>query len=150
MTRWGFLFTMKDYKNLYGEGIGWHIEEEVEEAIHDIQSHYAVTPTVLIEDKVLTDKQKLLYLLMATYARKSGVCFASNSTLAKKMGCGLSTISQGVSKLKEEGWIKVDMVFKINSKEIKNRLVEFPHMTFKKPMTREEARKRLPDPMEHR
>jgi DNA-binding transcriptional regulator YhcF (GntR family) len=85
---------------------------------------------------------------MATYASKSGECFASNNRLARQLGCGIKTVSQGVSKLREEGWIQVTMVYKEDSKEIKNRIVKFPHMTFKKRMTKEEINKRLPDPMD--
>lgn len=119
-----------------------YIKYEVESAEHKKQSYTFSGPTSLIEDQELSDKEKLLYIWMATYANKSRQCFASNNRLARELSCSISTISRGISNLKKQGWIDVELIYKPDSKEIKNRIVKFPHHKFNV-----KYKTKLPDPI---
>ena len=68
-------------------------------------------PTHLLSDRNVSATAKLLYGVIDSFQRRSGVCFASNDRLAEEIaGCSVRTISRAVAELKDNGYIQIDDV----------------------------------------
>ena len=66
-------------------------------------------PTHLLADREVSATAKLLYGVIDSFQRKSGVCYASNERLAEEIaGCSARTISRALSELKNGGYIEID------------------------------------------
>ena len=66
-------------------------------------------PTNLLSDRNISATAKLLYGVIDSFQRKSGVCYASNDRLSEEIaGCSARTISRAIAELKEAGYIDVD------------------------------------------
>lgn len=64
---------------------------------------------------------KVLYSEITALSSKYGYCKASNKYFSKLYGRAIPTISKWINLLKKLGYIKVEMIYKENSKEIKER-----------------------------
>ncbi len=87
-------------------------------------NYYAVLTANVRYDNRLTDSEKLLYAEITALAESTGICWASNNYFAKLYGVSQVTISRRISKLKEFGYISVNLNYKKNSKEIENRVIK--------------------------
>lgn len=66
-------------------------------------------PLHLLADREVSATAKLLYGVIESFQRRSGVCFASNDRLAEELGgCTPRTASKCISELKAAGYIVVD------------------------------------------
>ena len=66
-------------------------------------------PIDLVKDHRISASAKLLYGVIDSFQRKSGVCFASNDRLAEELGgCTARTASKCIGELKEAGYIQVN------------------------------------------
>lgn len=66
-------------------------------------------PVHLLSDREVSATAKLLYGVIDSFQKRSGVCFASNERLADELaGCTPRTISKCVSELKNAGYIVID------------------------------------------
>jgi biotin operon repressor len=66
-------------------------------------------PTHLLADREVSATAKLLYGVIDSFQKKSGVCFASNERLAEELGgCTARTVSKCVSELRAGGYIVID------------------------------------------
>lgn len=124
-----------------------YIRYEKESAVNKKQGFFVLIPTEVLEHEILTCAQKLLYGLITSYCNKNKKCFASNNRMAKQLSVGITTISQGVSTLKNEGYIDVEMIYREDSKEIKNRIITLA-ISFKKPLTKKQIEYKLSNPMD--
>lgn len=84
-------------------------------------NYYAVIPANVRYDKRLKDKAKLLYSEIAALANKNGYCSASNKYFANLYEVDVSTISRLIKNLCDYGYIKTEIIYKENSKEIEKR-----------------------------
>ena len=65
-------------------------------------------PTHLLQDRNVSATAKLLYGVIDSFQKKSGVCYASNDRLSEEIaGCSIRTISRAVAELKEAGYIEI-------------------------------------------
>lgn len=66
-------------------------------------------PVHLLSDREVSATAKLLYGVIDSFQKKSGICYASNDRLAEELaGCTPRTISKCVSELKNAGYIEID------------------------------------------
>lgn len=66
-------------------------------------------PTHLLADRDISATAKLLYGVIESFQRKSGVCFATNERLAEEIaGCSERTISRCVAELKDAQYIAIE------------------------------------------
>lgn len=66
-------------------------------------------PVHLLKDREVSATAKLLYGVIDSFQKRSGVCFASNERLADEVaGCSPRTISRCITELKEAGYIIVE------------------------------------------
>lgn len=72
------------------------------------QSFWVMIPAELVEQGNST--KSLLYGVIWSYTKTGGVCFASNKTLASKIGRkDDSIVSDYIIELEKEGWLHVDI-----------------------------------------
>ena len=76
------------------------------------QGFYAVIPSEVLNDTNLRPNAKILYAYISSYTKRSGVCFASNNTLAAAMGITAQGVSNLVKMLQERGYISIEYVRK--------------------------------------
>ena len=72
------------------------------------QGYYIVIPTILLENS--HPNKAILYGLITSYARKSGICYASNEMLAKKIKMGPRQVQRYINELVKEGWLISEIV----------------------------------------
>ena len=66
-------------------------------------------PIDLVKDHRISASAKLMYGVIDSFQRKSGVCCASNDRLAEELGgCTARTASKCIGELKEQGYIEVE------------------------------------------
>lgn len=85
------------------------------------RNYYAIIPANVRYDKELTPNAKLLYGELTALSNEKGYCWASNSYFSELYGVSKKTVSNWISSLDEKGFIKSEMIYKDNSKEIKER-----------------------------
>lgn len=87
------------------------------------KNYYAIIPANVRYDKNLTPNAKLLYGEITALCNEKGYCWANNSYFSDLYGVSKKTISNWISSLDERGFIKTEMIFKENSKEIRERRI---------------------------
>ena len=76
---------------------------------NDSPIYSIAVPVHLLADREVSATAKLLYGVIDSFQKKSGVCFASNDRLAEELaGCTPRTVSKCVSELKNAGYIVID------------------------------------------
>lgn len=74
-------------------------------------------PVFVLEDRTISPTAKLLYGVIDSFLRRTGVCYASNARLAEEVaGCSERTVSRCVSELKDAGYINVGLLPKTAEK----------------------------------
>lgn len=78
--------------------------------MEDCTPTYSIAvPVHLLSDRNVSATSKLLYGVIDSFQKKSGVCYASNDRLAEEIAsCSPRTISRSITELKDAGYIVVD------------------------------------------
>lgn len=92
------------------------------------KNYYAIIPANVRYDKNLTPNAKLLYGEITALCNEKGYCWANNSYFSELYGVSKKTISNWISSLDERGFIKSEMIYKENSKEIRERRLYITRM----------------------
>lgn len=87
-------------------------------------SYYAVLPADVRYDTRLTPNSKLLFAEITSLCNNNGKCNASNKYFSKLYSVSNVSISKWVSQLVEFGYIRTNIVYKKDSKEILYREIE--------------------------
>ena len=89
----------------------------------DKPSYYSILTADVRYDERLKNHAdcKILYSEITALSNKYGYCKASNKYFSELYGRPTPTISKWINLLKKLGYIKVEMIYKENSKEIKER-----------------------------
>ena len=69
---------------------------------------YVVMPIEVLQNEELSPSEKILYCYLTLF--KKGVCFQSNAGIEKMTGLQEKTISRGLKKLSELGYIYIEYV----------------------------------------
>lgn len=86
-------------------------------------SYYAIlTPDVRYSKKINAN-EKLLCAEITALTQKEGYCWASNDYFAELYSCTPQAISKWIKKLKDNGFISCDYIYKEGSKEIQKRVI---------------------------
>ena len=85
------------------------------------KNYYAIIPANVRYDVNLCPNAKLLYGEITALCNEKGFCWASNSYFADLYSVSTITVSRWVSLLENLGYIKVELIYKENSKEIQCR-----------------------------
>lgn len=71
--------------------------------------YFIAIPEDIVKDSRISASAKLLYGVIDSFQRRSGVCYASNERLAQELGgCTARTASKCIGELKDAGYIQID------------------------------------------
>lgn len=85
------------------------------------KSYYAIIPANVRYDTDLPPNAKLLYGEITALCNEKGYCWASNDYFAKLYNVEKRTISRWISALVKKDYIKTELTYKENSKEVEQR-----------------------------
>ncbi len=77
---------------------------------------------VLLNEK-LSDKEKIILSMILYLSDETGSCFASNKYIASIVNVTSDRVSKIISSLKDKTYIKVNLKYKKDSKEIEKRQI---------------------------
>lgn len=84
-------------------------------------NYYAIIPAEVRYDKNLKDKAKLLYGEITALCNDKGYCYANNKYFASLYKVSIRTITDLIKSLIDNGYLKSELVYKDNSKEVVQR-----------------------------
>ena len=87
------------------------------------KNYYGIIPANVRYDKRLSSSVKLLYSELTALANEKGYCWANNSYFVELYDVSKETVSRWVSQLEMNGYVKVQILYKENSKEIQERRI---------------------------
>lgn len=77
-------------------------------------------PYEVVTDKKLSDKGKIVYSIILALS-KNNDCTISNSYISELLNITKTQVSRIINTLKKDGYIKIELIHKENSKEIAMR-----------------------------
>lgn len=86
-------------------------------------TYYAVIPANVRYDKDLTPNAKLLYAEITVLTQANGICWASDNYFMELYGVERRTVQNWLKQLEDNGYIKREVIYKKNSKEIEKRYI---------------------------
>lgn len=86
------------------------------------QSYYMVLPSE-IWDAEITARAMILYGHITVLANKKKYCYANNAYFEKTMKSSNSSIARAMKELEDKGFIRREIIYKENSKEIEERKI---------------------------
>lgn len=84
-------------------------------------NYYAILPANVRYDKDLKTNEKIMYGEITALSNKNGYCNASNEYFAELYNVHKITVSNWISNLKNRGYIRIEMIYKKNTKQIQER-----------------------------
>lgn len=91
--------------------------------IKDSPSYYAILTADVRYDKNLMANSKLLYAEITALSEKTGHCWASDNYFSDLYGVNTRTIQRWLKELEDGGYIKRDVIYKKDNKEIEKRFI---------------------------
>lgn len=89
--------------------------------VRDRPNYYAIIPAKVRYDKNLTPNAKLLYAEITALSNKYGYCYATNQYFENLYGVSKQSISNWLSQLEKNHYIKRELIYKEGGKEILQR-----------------------------
>ena len=80
-------------------------------------------PVEVLLNKDLSDKEKIILSMILYLSEETKSCFASNKYIASIVNVTANRVSKIISSLKEKQYIKVQLKYKTDSKEIEQRQI---------------------------
>lgn len=87
------------------------------------KSYYGIIPANVRYDQELPDKAKLLYSELTALCNEKGYCWATNDYFAQLYNIHKNSVSRLLTSLRNEKHITIIMVYKENSREVKQRRI---------------------------
>lgn len=81
-------------------------------------NYYAILPANVRYDKKITPNAKLLYTEITALCNKEGYCWATNKYFANLYQVSSRSIQNWIACLVENNYLKIDLIYKENTKEI--------------------------------
>jgi len=91
--------------------------------MEDKKSYYAIIPADVRYCKDLKANEKLLYGEITALTNDKGFCYASNSYFANLYNVSKVSVSNWISNLEKNKFIRLEMIYKSGSKEIEQRKI---------------------------
>lgn len=74
----------------------------------DLRHGFVQVPAPVMKDTQLSSTDKVVYLLLLSYAWHSRRCFPGRALLAKDAGCNLMTITRSLAHLRERKLVRIE------------------------------------------
>ena len=84
-------------------------------------NYYVVIHAQVLHDNRLTPLARLIYGELSALANIQGFAWISNRKMASKYKVSIKTISRNISKLQEFGYIKSELIYRDEKKEVEQR-----------------------------
>jgi hypothetical protein len=68
---------------------------------------FTQVPNLLLNDPTLSFAAKVAYSKLLSYAWNNNLVFPGLETMAKDLGCGISTVSEAITELRLHSWVEV-------------------------------------------
>jgi len=68
---------------------------------------FTQVPNILLNETELSFAAKVAYAKLLSYAWNNNLVFPGLQTMAKQLGCAISTVSEAVTELRRAGWVDV-------------------------------------------
>lgn len=91
--------------------------------MEDKKSYYAIIPADVRYCQNLKANEKLLYGEITALANEKGFCYASNYYFANLYNVSKVSVSNWISNLEKNKFIRLEMIYKNGSKEIEQRKI---------------------------
>jgi len=108
--------------------------------------YYAIIPAEIRYDPTLSSTAKLLYGEITSLCSKYNECWATNEYFASLYHCSNRTISRLIGQLNSKGYVKIEMIYSVNTKNIDKRIISLSNTYGKK--CREGIENNVNTPME--
>jgi len=89
----------------------------------DVSKWYWIVPTVILDDKNLSDKQLRLYIKISCLCATTWECWASNDYFASIYWTNKSTISKNLTALHKKGYIGIRLIYKEGTQGVDKRII---------------------------
>lgn len=99
------------------------MKKEDTEKDTETKIRYLIVPDVVIMSDSINWGEKVIFGEIAGLSQKIGYCYASNKYFAKRFKIDSCTVSRWIGHLEKEGFIKRELIYKENSKEITERRI---------------------------
>lgn len=76
----------------------------------------------VIKNTNINDKEKMIYSMILSLSKKQE-CIVTNAYISKIFNITTIQVSRVINSLKKKGFIKVNLIYKQNSKEIQKRVI---------------------------
>ena len=96
------------------------------------KAYFAIIPANVRYDNDIPPNAKLLYGEITALCNQEGYCWATNDYFSRLYNCTKQSVSSWINKLKEKGYIIVEIVYKEGSKEILNRYIKISEYPIQK------------------
>lgn len=87
------------------------------------KNYYAIIPANVRYDEELKPNAKLLYGEITALSNEKGYCWASNGYFSKLYRVSRETVSRWIGDLENKGYITTQLIYRENSREIKERRI---------------------------
>lgn len=94
-----------------------------------VDNYYTNIPGEIMGDSKINFGAKLLFGRIQSLSHKEGFCWSCNKYLAKLMGVSIRTIQRWIESLKENNYIKSEIIYKEGTKEVACRKLLLNSMT---------------------
>ena len=78
-------------------------------------------PIEILTDKNLSDKEKNIYAIILYLSKENYYCYLTNKSISKLLNISITQISKLVNSLKSKNYIRIELIYKENSKQIEMR-----------------------------
>jgi uncharacterized phage protein (TIGR02220 family) len=87
------------------------------------KDYFIILPSYIRHDKNLKPSEKLIFGEILALSQKEGYCWANNSYFAEIYDVSNSTVSKWINNLISFGYIRSELIYKDDSKEIEKRKI---------------------------
>ena len=78
-------------------------------------------PIEILADDRLSDKEKVIYSVIIYLSKENNYCYCTNKSISELLNISVTQVSKLVNSLKDKSYIKVELIYKENSKQIEMR-----------------------------
>ncbi len=86
-------------------------------------NYYGILPSNVRYSNNLSPMEKIMFTEITALMQKEGYCYASNTYFSNLYNVHKNTVSVWINNLKKYGFISVKLIYKHNSKEVRQRQI---------------------------
>ena len=78
-------------------------------------------PIEILTDEKLSDKEKIIYAIILYLSKENNYCYLTNKTISELLNVSITQVSKLVNSLKDKKYIDIELIYKENSKQSRNK-----------------------------